>query len=672
MEKIEMITNFLKNFWNWKTVEINNLKKAVKLKEALELNKKWENIYFLASVKDNTKRNKDDDVKDKNYFVVDLDIRDQKKWISNEGIKEYADKIKKNLQWELADYRFINYSWNWLHIYYIWEPTEFDKITYQNSIKFILKKLSKSIENLWIKPDIACSNIARIIRLPWTINWSMKTKHNLEPKECKILEETNNKFDMSLLKVYAKQYEQEQKQEQSKLIYEQEQKRITKDLTIKESKVFEEICKIDLSEIIASEFWLTYKQIWDKIYFYWNNETEPKWFRYNQDNNTLYHWWSSTWNWGTTWKTYNTFSYIKERERLWNKETFERFAEHYKHIQDLVETEKQEFVENKIQTKEKVKKEILKKEVDKNFKHIAIWDALDRWIDELLNTNPDDVIKWWWNLFDKYLWWIYTWKIYLIWAETWTWKSTFVNLVSENIASYWRKVVKYSLEDRLEDKTKEDLFYMINRLRRKDGKEPYVWTKFVNNEYLKEDTDYLKYIEQARTIISKNKIIVLDRKKPIWIDELVLLITEEARKWTKFFVVDHLHYFQFKNKERTDLEIQEVMHKLNDVVRKENIALFLVAHYKWNTSKENKPTPDMFKDGSAIKQVANIIIQLEQADDENGDTCTKFHFTKLRWPIPKKILCAKFSYDEFNYTKFWVDDKQYDTVEINNSLNIKF
>ena len=71
-----------------------------------------------------------------------------------------------------------------------------------------------------------------------------------------------------------------------------------------------------------------------------------------------------------------------------------------------------------------------------------------------------------------------------------------------------------------------------------------------------------------------------------------------------------LEYFQFKNKERTDLEIQDVMHKLNDLVRKHNIALFLVAHYKGNTSKEKEPYPDMFKDGAAIKQVANIIIQL--------------------------------------------------------------
>jgi len=58
----------------------------------------------------------------------------------------------------------------------------------------------------------------------------MKTKHNLEPEECKILEETNNKFDIWLLKIYAKQYEQEQSENQSKLIYEQEQKRITNDL----------------------------------------------------------------------------------------------------------------------------------------------------------------------------------------------------------------------------------------------------------------------------------------------------------------------------------------------------------------------------------------------------------------------------------------------------------
>ncbi len=662
----QQIKAFLSTFWTENEIEINNLKRAISLDEALELNKKWENIYFVASVKDNTKRNKDNDIKDKNYFIIDLDVREQKPWITDDEIKEYAAIIKNSLQWALANYRFINYSWNWLHFYYVWEPTEFDKTTYQNGIKYILKQFEKAIQKTWIKPDYACSNIARIIRLPWTMNWGMKTKHGLKPKECEIIEQTDKSFDISLIKVYSRQYEQEQKLEQSKLMYEQEQKRILKDLTIRESKVFDEICKIDLSEIIASEFGLTMRQIWNKVYFYWNNETEPKWFRYNQDNNTLYHWWSSTWNWWTPWKTYNTFSYIKERERLWNKETFERFAEHYRHIQDLVETEKQEFVKNKKSQKEKD----LKKEIAENFQHIAIWDALDRWIDELVNTNPNDIIKWWWNHFDDYLWWIYTWKIYLIWAETWTWKSTFVNLVSDNIVATWKKVVKYSLEDRLEDKTKEDLFYSINRIRKKDGKEPYVWTKFVNNEYYYEDEDYLLYIDKARDVLANKKIIVLDRKKPIWIDELVVLITDEAKKWTKFFVIDHLHYFKFKNQERTDLEIQNVMHKLNDVVRKENIALFLVAHYKWNTSKEKHPTPDMFKDWAAIKQVANIIIQLEQADDENGEPCTKFHFTKLRWPIPKKIICAHFDYNLFNYVDFWIDDEQDDTIQENNALKL--
>jgi hypothetical protein len=68
------------------------------------------------------------------------------------------------------------------------------------------------------------------------------------------------------------------------------------------------------------------------------------------------------------------------------------------------------------------------------------------------------------------------------------------------------------------------------------------------------------------------------------------------------------------NSERRDLEIQEIMLELNDIVRVYNISIFLIAHYS-NYKKLEKPHPSMFKDGSAIKQVANIIIQI--VSDQN-------------------------------------------------------
>jgi hypothetical protein len=43
-----------------------------------------------------------------------------------------------------------------------------------------------------------------------------------------------------------------------------------------------------------------------------------------------------------------------------------------------------------------------------------------------------------------------------------------VNAVCSNIANTGSKVVKYSLEDRIEDKAIEDLFQCVNKIRTKE------------------------------------------------------------------------------------------------------------------------------------------------------------------------------------------------------------
>jgi hypothetical protein len=70
------------------------------------------------------------------------------------------------------------------------------------------------------------------------------------------------------------------------------------------------------------------------------------------------------------------------------------------------------------------------------------------------------------------------------------------------------------------------------------------------------------------------------------------------------------------------------MHQINEIARKHNVAVFLVAHYKKKQNKyDTEPSYDQFKDATAIYQVANVIIQI---DREMGDTESFFYTTKLR------------------------------------------
>lgn len=281
-----------------------------------------------------------------------------------------------------------------------------------------------------------------------------------------------------------------------------------------------------------------------------------------------------------------------------------------------------------------------------NFTHIWYKDKIYRAYEELINTDPKKIIKRGWDEWDNLLWWIYWWKLYVIWANTWVGKTTFVNQVCNNVSNQGYRVTKYSLEDRIEDIGKEEIFYTINRLMGRDKKKPIDWISFVNNTCYDEISDYI--MKACEILIEKNNLIELDKQKQVSIDELLRLMEEECERWTKLFAIDHLHYFEMADsKERHDIQIQNVMHKLNELARRKNIAIILVAHYrKW--SDNDYPSYDEFKDWSAIKQVANIIIQITR-DFDNNDGISKFHITKIRWPIKPKILETNFNLSTFEY-----------------------
>lgn len=290
----------------------------------------------------------------------------------------------------------------------------------------------------------------------------------------------------------------------------------------------------------------------------------------------------------------------------------------------------------------KISKEIQFKD---NFAHIPYKDKIARAYEELLDTDPNKIMKRWRNEWDSMLGGIYGWKVYAIGANTWVGKSTFVSQVCNNVSNQWWRVVKYSLEDRMEDIGKEDIFYMVNRLRKKDKQKWYWWVDFINWK-LNDDEEFKTYLYKACDIlIEKNNLVELDKTKQVSIEDLIKLMEEECKKGTKLFVVDHLHYFDMKNDERHDLQIQNVMHRINEIARKNNVAVFIVAHYR-KGSNDMQPNPDEFKDGSAIKQVANIIIQITRDFELNE---SEFHITKMRWPIRPQTLRTKFNLETYEY-----------------------
>jgi len=284
-------------------------------------------------------------------------------------------------------------------------------------------------------------------------------------------------------------------------------------------------------------------------------------------------------------------------------------------------------------------------ELEENFKHISYREKIEMAYKDLIKTDPKLIMKFWRREWDEFLWWIYWWKIYVVWANTWVGKSTFVNQICNNVSNQGFRVVKYSLEDSMIDIGKENIYIMVNKLRYRDWFKWYPWTKFINGE-LNKDKPFNDYVARAcKILVEKNDLIELDKKKEVNIENLIDLMEEEIEKWTRLFAIDHLHYFEMRWNERHDLQIQNTMHRLNELARKHSIAILLVAHYrKW--SDNTFPSPDEFKDWAAIKQVANIIIQITRDYDSLEST---FFITKLRWPIKPREITTTFNLETFEY-----------------------
>ena len=286
------------------------------------------------------------------------------------------------------------------------------------------------------------------------------------------------------------------------------------------------------------------------------------------------------------------------------------------------------------------------------FKHITYANKMDSSLHELLQTNPESITKFWWKLWDEKLWWIYWWKVYVVGWESWIGKSTFVNRLSNSLSKQWVKVTKYSLEDRMEDIGKEDLFTYTNRERYKAKQPLWNFVDFMNNEYFHKNWKYynennMQYLLRAKEILEMDNknITELDKLRQVNIEDMVKLMEEEAKAWTKVFFIDHLHYFKKSWEQRTDLEIENIMHDINEVCRKYNVAVFLLAHYRKLNNAE--PSNDSFKDASAIKQVANIIIHISR-----DGAFTKFTFGKIRWKIKCKWFIGNYDIATDSYTWF--------------------
>ena len=323
----ELVIKFIK-YLAWESkVEFNNLYSVLDFNTAFW----WEQMYFVWGLPERTnKRCSDDDIKTKRYFYIDIDIRELVKEktgeiITDEVLSIYINQVIESLDncW-YNDYSAIVNSWNGMHIYYTWRERFIDPTVYRDWLCLIHEEINECIKDLWLHCDPSCVNIARIARLPWSINTIKKDWYNLPPKMCEIIYfEEKESVLFENIELFWEKYKEHNKEEEKDI------KKVSKMIQVYNTKNDWWWVRTKINEIPAyevAELLLNARVVKsDKPTRPFRDGKKNLWIYYYQPYNIIVSHWC--WRVSSKERTYTTFEFVCDEIYNWDKLSAKRFFE---------------------------------------------------------------------------------------------------------------------------------------------------------------------------------------------------------------------------------------------------------------------------------------------------------------------------------------------------------
>jgi hypothetical protein len=157
----------------------------------------YRDLYFLGGVdpKTNLQRASDENVKQKNHFFIDLDLRTQNPEITDTEIKEVGHSLEGVLAKHsyLNNWRYICFSGNGIHIHYFGDPVPLTSYEHwREGMKHLISSFEK---HTGMEADKGCINAARLCRLPGS--WNNKNGKHTHVEI--LLHRPDKKVDLSLI-----------------------------------------------------------------------------------------------------------------------------------------------------------------------------------------------------------------------------------------------------------------------------------------------------------------------------------------------------------------------------------------------------------------------------------------------------------------------------------------
>jgi len=313
--------NFLERLNTTWNIEFNTLNKTYSSLNQIS-NFSEQNIFFCCWLsKPLSRRCGDNDISLKNYFVLDLDIRQNSEdEISNEEIVACADILEESLEnTSFKDWSYIIYSGNGLHIYYVGDSISPTARQYSDWVGYIYKEFERVVDNPLFKPDHACKNIARILRVPTSTN----------QKNWAVVSILKEKEVVSKLVWRIPQFAEKEALIREKDVEERKQRALEVRRSVEQrgggaTNIYDEIDSIpawQISEWLKPEF----KYSWNRNFH--SDDKNKKWtaFYYSESRNCIMNWGSSHYDYLGAGAWFWPFDLVKNEKGWTNLETFKFF-----------------------------------------------------------------------------------------------------------------------------------------------------------------------------------------------------------------------------------------------------------------------------------------------------------------------------------------------------------
>lgn len=630
MEKIDQIIAFLKDLQGSCATQISWLNHLTTLQSAID---SGDNMYFCAGLHSRqwswtNGRCKDDDIKMKKYFVIDIDIRsDTKKEkgvvLTDEELNQEIENIISTIDKsdKFRSYSYVVHSGNWLHIYYVWNEYVFDKEIYKRWVETIYTMFS---DETGFKCDYATANIGWLIRLPWTTNIGRKKKYDLEPIEARFLRiQPQNSNLLDIVEILGKKFLQDIEEKRQRQQKESEAKRKSLEIT-GWWKTFDMINSIDIWVLFCNETGC-------KMHENWKDIKSPKdwkniWaFIYD---NILYYKWTRYLSWNIAW--YNTFSYIKYEilNTQKDEDVFEYCREERSDIKEADNNARREYMRNKEEKEKKKVSDLPKIQMTETKKDPKTFDemGLIRFSTGVPKIN--DIV---WHFRSNEL-------VLLHWASK-NGKTMLTMSIANDNWSYWIKTAFFSLEMDVE-KLKTQQSCIRSWIDRSDFEN----AKYTQNQREKY-CDVYKNFDRFFTIFDES--VLTETLSSEYICSQIEKLHKED--WYELFIIDSLQLMIWDNISDQNRLQAKCIKDLKRLKNKLPICIVLIHHNnKWWETFSGAQELENFSDW-------RITIKKELDPDANGVSI--FHktiitiFKERLW----KELEFEFNFDRWNlvYTGHW-------------------